>query len=266
MTSSAIKFSLPLASKVFTHLPRIATNKNVAIREVTSNWRRFLYAGLLSCIAHGFIASALYSEQIRDAHVVSPSSGVAPRIVPLGQLTVQLTSTQEQLNAFHAVTRNTANLSQQTSRDVPADVSTLPPILAPVASTAATAGSDNKAISTAPPRDVTLSSYAKAAEYRLAKDVDKKPALMDDIQLTYPPGVDQIGAVTLRLFISQTGDVDNLEVVSASPAGIFEEAAIQAFKNARFAPGRILGIPVKTQVTFTVDFERYNRGSNVSTK
>ena len=70
--------------------------------------------------------------------------------------------------------------------------------------------------------------------------------------------------VVLRLLISEKGAVDNVAVVRAEPRGIFEQAAIEAFSKARFAPGLAAGTPVKSQITVEVQFMPINRGARVS--
>ena len=72
------------------------------------------------------------------------------------------------------------------------------------------------------------------------------------------------GVVVLRLLISDTGQVDNVAVVRAEPAGVFEQAAIEAFAKARFSPGLAGGTPVKSQITVEVQFVPINRGARVS--
>ena len=68
----------------------------------------------------------------------------------------------------------------------------------------------------------------------------------------------------LRILISDTGHVDDVAVVRAEPRGVFEQAAIEAFAKARFAPGLAAGTPVKSQITVEVQFVPINRGARVS--
>ena len=46
--------------------------------------------------------------------------------------------------------------------------------------------------------------------------------------------------------------------------GVFEQAALDAFGRARFAPGLAAGTPVKSQITVEVRFVPVNRGARVS--
>ena len=68
----------------------------------------------------------------------------------------------------------------------------------------------------------------------------------------------------LRLLINERGLVDNAAVVRSEPRGFFEESALEAFNSARFSPGLLLGLPVKSQVTIEVEFMPINRGAGVS--
>jgi protein TonB len=104
-----------------------------------------------------------------------------------------------------------------------------------------------------------------APDYALAARLDPGPQPLDDIQPEYPEGAElRSGIVVLRLLVSETGRVDNVAVVRAQPPGVFDKAAITAFEAARFAPGRLLGTPVKSQMTIEVAFTPLNRGPRVS--
>ncbi len=70
----------------------------------------------------------------------------------------------------------------------------------------------------------------------------------------------QEGSVVLRLLISEAGAVDNVAVVRAYPAGLFEASALEAFGKAKFSPGKMLGVAVKSQITIEVLFTPINRG------
>ena len=103
------------------------------------------------------------------------------------------------------------------------------------------------------------------SEYFAGSRLDPGPKLLDDVEPVYPPEAGMTeGSVVLRLLIGTTGAVDQVTVVSAAPKGLFERAAIAAFSAARFSPGKVLGVPVKSQVTIEVQFTPVDRGANVS--
>ena len=95
--------------------------------------------------------------------------------------------------------------------------------------------------------------------------MDPGPQPLGDIVPDYPDGTEsRSGYVVLRLLISEAGAVDNVAVVRANPPGLFEQSALAAFAQARFSPGRVLGLAVKSQITIRVDFSPTNRGAKVS--
>jgi periplasmic protein TonB len=106
---------------------------------------------------------------------------------------------------------------------------------------------------------------AAAPEYRSAGTLDPGPKPLGDINPDYPARAgQQQGLVVLRLLINEQGVVDNVAVVRASPAGYFEESALDAFGKALFSPGKLLGVAVKSQITVEVEFMPINRGATVS--
>ena len=101
--------------------------------------------------------------------------------------------------------------------------------------------------------------------YHLPGELDPPPRPLQDIEPVYPPEAGfQPGTVVLRLFIDETGTVDRVDVLQATPSGVFENAARTAFAAARFSPGLLAGIAVKCQLTIEVEFTPINRGSAVS--
>lgn len=104
-----------------------------------------------------------------------------------------------------------------------------------------------------------------APDYAFGAALDPGPQPLGDITPEYPEGTEsRSGYVVLRLLINEAGIVDNAAVVRSQPQGLFENSAITAFSAARFSPGRLLGIPVKSQMTIQVDFTPLNRGARVS--
>jgi len=108
------------------------------------------------------------------------------------------------------------------------------------------------------------SALPAAPEYALGVRLDPGPRPLDDIEPEYPDPYLREGTVVLRLLISETGHVDDVAVVRSQPSGVFEQAALDAFGKARFAPGLAAGTPVKSQITVEVRFVPINRGARVS--
>jgi protein TonB len=103
-----------------------------------------------------------------------------------------------------------------------------------------------------------------APDYALGIRLDPGPRPLDAIEPDYPDPFLREGTVVLRLLISETGHVDDVAVVRSEPRGVFEQAALDAFGKARFAPGLAAGAPVKSQITVEVRFVPVNRGGRVS--
>jgi len=114
--------------------------------------------------------------------------------------------------------------------------------------------------------DSTAKSILGAAsDYAFAIDLNPGPRPLDEIDPEYPDTVKlRSGTVVLRLLISATGHVDDVAVVRAEPAGVFDQAAIDAFSKARFDPGIAGGVPVKSQIRVEVEFMPINRGARIS--
>jgi protein TonB len=115
------------------------------------------------------------------------------------------------------------------------------------------------------PVDPSQRALAAAPDYAFGLRLDPGPRPLDEIEPDYPDGLRlRSGTVVLRLLISDTGHVDDVSVVRAEPVGVFEQAAIEAFAKARFAPGMAGGRPVKSQIRVEVQFMPINRGGRIS--
>lgn len=62
------------------------------------------------------------------------------------------------------------------------------------------------------------------------------------------------GTVTLELLIDETGLVHEATVLTATPEGYFEEAALESFRLARFTPAQKDGKVVRSKLAIQVDF------------
>jgi len=108
-------------------------------------------------------------------------------------------------------------------------------------------------------------ALADAPDYLLAKLLTVGPRPLEDIEPKYPDAADlRTGTVVLRLLIGDTGHVDDVAVVRANPPGLFDASAMDAFAKARFSPGLVGGVAVKSQMTVEVEFVPLNRLSRIS--
>ena len=143
----------------------------------------------------------------------------------------------------------------------PAEPATRPAMTpAPVA--AASSPVDRGADPTNPPAPPTA---ARGGGDSQAAGLDRGPRPIDDIDPVFPVAAGpRGGTVTLRLVISEQGEVESIAVVHAVPPGLFDDAALAAFGRARFAPGLRAGIPVRSEVLYEVEFAPLGRGSDSS--
>ena len=116
------------------------------------------------------------------------------------------------------------------------------------------------------PSSVTpIPALPPAPAYLSGGKLDPGPRPLHDIEPAYPSEAhSREGSVVLRLLINAAGEVDNVAVVRSYPQGLFDASALTAFAQAKFSPGLMLGVPVKSQITIEVEFTPINRGATVS--
>ncbi|TIH15951.1 energy transducer TonB [Marinifilum sp. JC120] len=88
-------------------------------------------------------------------------------------------------------------------------------------------------------------------------EVDETPQVMRSIPPQYPYGAKRNhieGGVVVRMLVDAKGAPTNLSIHSATPEGIFEEAALNAAKRWRFRPGKYKGKAVDTWVLLPFNF------------
>jgi len=94
--------------------------------------------------------------------------------------------------------------------------------------------------------------------YYTAKQLDVQPRALAAINPVYPPDAvarGTAGWVVLKLKLDEGGSVQDVEVSDASPPGIFDQSALDAFRNAHFAPAQKDGRAVKSLVQIKVRYE-----------
>lgn len=93
--------------------------------------------------------------------------------------------------------------------------------------------------------------------YFQARELDSRLMVLEpSVKLVYPEGVAENldGRVVLRLLVSERGAIDDVVVMESDPAGMFEQSATAAFRNAQFSPGMKGGKPVKSQMVVEVRY------------
>lgn len=97
--------------------------------------------------------------------------------------------------------------------------------------------------------------------YFLRSQLTIPPVLEDEPAIELPEAPEKGARVKVRLFISKTGQVDQVEVVDkAGTTDKLEEAAVEAVSIARFSPGERDGLKVGSQVVYEIDVDGLARG------
>lgn len=108
-----------------------------------------------------------------------------------------------------------------------------------------------------PVSPVTISSSVDLTYYS-AREVDVHPRALQAIEPDYPAEADRrklSGMVRLQLKVEADGRVSDVDVVSSTPPGAFDESAIRAFRDARFEPAQKSGRPVRALVMIEVRYD-----------
>jgi protein TonB len=90
-----------------------------------------------------------------------------------------------------------------------------------------------------------------------ARQLDTQPKARFTIEPAYPEEARQagiVGTVTLLVRVDEFGMVKEAKVESATPPGVFDESALQAFKAGQFIPARIAGKPVRAEIRIRVTY------------
>ena len=103
---------------------------------------------------------------------------------------------------------------------------------------------------------------APALTYHGSLGLDPPPRPLTDIEQLVPEAAGlRGGTVVLRLYINEQGTVDKAEVLRSTPSGLFDATALEAASRARFSPGYLAGVPVKSQVTFEIRYRALGSGA-----
>lgn len=108
-----------------------------------------------------------------------------------------------------------------------------------------------------PASALTIASAVDLTYYS-AREIDVMPRALREIVPDYPEDADRqqlSGTVRLRLKLEADGRVSDIEVVNADPPGVFEDSAVKAFRDARFAPALKNGRPVRVWVMVPVEYD-----------
>jgi protein TonB len=203
-----------------------------------------LHAALLALVQVAPPASLSLDDPVIEARLVSP-----PAVLPA----------EETAPAVPEVDMQTDPPPEAVPVPAPSEAADALPVAEPLApppveQPAATSTAEAPAAST-PAATITT---AVDLTYYGARDVDVPPRALREIVPDYPYDADRrrlSGTVRLQLKLEADGRIGAIEVVSASPPGVFDESAIKAFGAARFAPAQKNGRPVRALVLIEVVYD-----------
>jgi Gram-negative bacterial TonB protein C-terminal len=99
--------------------------------------------------------------------------------------------------------------------------------------------------------------------YFTASWLGLKPFPLRRIDLELPQtknGIEYFGTVRLDVYINADGGVDRVDATESTVPATLRDDAVKAFSQARWEPGRIWGIRVKSVKRVEIDFEPPVRG------
>lgn len=109
------------------------------------------------------------------------------------------------------------------------------------------------------PRPIELPSIPMLFDptWYTARQLDAQPRALHSIQPTYPAEAQRAGiegSLKLMLRVDESGAVQEAVVEESDPSGVFDVAALDAFRSARFAPAQKNQRPVRAQIYIRVVF------------
>jgi len=111
------------------------------------------------------------------------------------------------------------------------------------------------------PRSPQAPAIPLGDRYFRRSEVDVAAVPLQRAPLVYPEEAylsRLAGTVTARVYISESGSVDTVEIVKVQPrGGVFEQAAAEALRQVRYHPAQIGGKAVKSQRLIEVTFNPY---------
>jgi protein TonB len=198
------------------------------------------------------IEARLVSSQVAPAAAV-PARPIAPVVeTPKAATTdAPLLKSSESADALPVLKPVDAPPVQAAS-PVPAP----PSQIAPPAEAASTEPQPAPDVAASTPASVITSSVDLT--YYSAREVDVHPHVLREVVPVYPADADRqrlSGKLRLQLKLQADGRVSDVEILSATSPGVFDESALQAFREARFSPAQKNGRPVRALVQVEVVYD-----------
>lgn len=229
------------------------------IPPVSPHVRRVLIAGWISLGVHAALialvqvappAAISLGEPVIEARLVStqatPPAATVPPLIPA-------------VDTPDAHPADSPLLMPSEKAEAPpvAQAAAAPPAqTAPPVATVSAEPQPAPAVTPSAPAAVITSSVDLT--YYSARDVDVHPRALHEVVPDYPTDADRqklSGKVRLGLKLEADGRISDIELLSATPPGVFDESALQAFRDARFSPAQKNGRPVRALVQIEVVYD-----------
>lgn len=207
------------------------------------------------------VSVALHLALIFLVRVAPSKTGAAKNVVI--EVRLEESSQPAVKAAITALTQKQAANPLQTPQPVPAKPAEPPQPVEQKQQVAAAAATQAEEKSPLPSVEVPL---VEDPTFYPAKQLDVHPKALAPVNPVFPDKAanDNVsGEVTLLLMIDEAGKVRDLAVVDAKPQGYFEESALNAFRNTRWAPAQKDGRIVKSRVLIRVRYEMGSDGGRV---
>lgn len=112
----------------------------------------------------------------------------------------------------------------------------------------------------APPDSSALPSVPVMIDttWYTARQLDVQPKARRAIKPDYPEEAWKAGTegvVTLIVRVDELGEVKDVKVESATPAGVFDDSAVKAFEAGVFQPARLAGRAVRAEIRIRVTYQ-----------
>ena len=230
-------------------------------RPLTAAWISLgLHAALIALVQVAPPASMSVGETVIEARLVSKQAATpAPETPPLVPEVAAPEAPPQKVPLLAPVeTAEALPVAEPVAPPAtqPAAPAASPPTVAvPAAPQPAPASVPQAASAPAPAAAITSSVDLT---YYSARDVDVHPRALREIVPDYPADADRkrlSGKVRLQVKLEADGRVSDIDVVNASPPDLFDESAVKAFRDVRFAPAQKNGRPVRALVLIEVVYD-----------
>jgi protein TonB len=222
-------------------------------RPLTAVWISLgVHAALIALVQVAPPASLSLGEPVIEARLVSTHAAPPAAETPSPAPEVKTPDESPEAEPLLAPSETAEALPVAVEPTEPA-----PPAVASPPAESFSVSQPDSAPAAAPVPVATITSSVDLTYYS-ARDLDVHPRALREIVPDYPHDADRqrlSGKVRLQLKLEADGRISNIEVVSANPPGIFDESAIRAFRDARFAPAQKAGRPVRALVLIEVEYD-----------